>query len=430
MTITDINHEHITSVVSKYCIFRYIILMANDSIIRLSGKNIGAFKEFEVEIPSITLIAGENSTGKSTITKSLYMLLNASRSIKTIIDNEIKNLEIRHTFLDTKHILSSFNPEEGKTDNKNSNDSSANIIVKELRQTEERLNILRKATTLDSLESEELKETIIKRLINAEFNNQMISNNSDNGQVSVSWNEVSSYIGMDGNKPTISLGAQDSDSSVVYFEASSFLETAITQNNEINHRKGTFNILSDAIQKVHSNNESIFAETDRNRMVNKFSDALHQIIGGRFGYDDKKSMYFYESEGIHYALENVASGIKAFSGIDLFINYGVIKENSIIILDEPETNLHPLWQVKLAELLISLVNETEMKILINSHSPYFIEALEIGCGKKLNKNNYRFYFSEIKDSTASVRDVTSDTDIIYNSLAAPYEILDRLWSKV
>ena len=60
--------------------------------IRLRGKNIGPFESFDMMIPSVTLIAGENGTGKSTISKSLYMLMNANRSIEALIENERKDL--------------------------------------------------------------------------------------------------------------------------------------------------------------------------------------------------------------------------------------------------------------------------------------------------------------------------------------------------
>ena len=66
--------------------------MSSADNIRLRGKNIGPFESFDIMIPSVTLIAGENGTGKSTISKSLYMLLNANRSIEALIDKEKRDL--------------------------------------------------------------------------------------------------------------------------------------------------------------------------------------------------------------------------------------------------------------------------------------------------------------------------------------------------
>lgn len=44
---------------------------------KIQLKNVGLFKEVLVEIKGITVIAGENGTGKSTIGKSLYATFNA-----------------------------------------------------------------------------------------------------------------------------------------------------------------------------------------------------------------------------------------------------------------------------------------------------------------------------------------------------------------
>ena len=44
---------------------------------RLTLKNIGKIKEAEVELNGITVIAGENNTGKSTVGKVLYSVFNS-----------------------------------------------------------------------------------------------------------------------------------------------------------------------------------------------------------------------------------------------------------------------------------------------------------------------------------------------------------------
>lgn len=44
-------------------------------------KNIGLIDNSEVEIDGITVIAGENATGKSTVGKALYSIFNALHNI-------------------------------------------------------------------------------------------------------------------------------------------------------------------------------------------------------------------------------------------------------------------------------------------------------------------------------------------------------------
>ena len=54
---------------------------------KLRIKNIAKVRNAEIELNGITVIAGENDTGKSTISKSLYSVFNSFYNI----DNQIKN---------------------------------------------------------------------------------------------------------------------------------------------------------------------------------------------------------------------------------------------------------------------------------------------------------------------------------------------------
>ena len=50
------------------------------------------------------------------------------------------------------------------------------------------------------------------------------------------------------------------------------------------------------------------------------------------------------------------------------------RKNELIILEEPETNLHPDNQLLLARFIARLVNDG-LFILVTTHSPYFLEQL-------------------------------------------------------
>ncbi|WP_240148693.1 AAA family ATPase [Streptococcus sp. 2001] len=69
--------------------------------------------------------------------------------------------------------------------------------------------------------------------------------------------------------------------------------------------------------------------------------------------------------------------MKTFYLIKSLLENGVIRENGTLILDEPEVHLHPEWQLKFAEIIVLLQKEFGLHILINSHSPYLVEAIDI-----------------------------------------------------
>ena len=61
---------------------------------KLTINNIGKLKNAEVEISGITVITGENDTGKSTVGKVLWSVFNSFYEIK----NKIKKYKIESLF--------------------------------------------------------------------------------------------------------------------------------------------------------------------------------------------------------------------------------------------------------------------------------------------------------------------------------------------
>lgn len=92
-------------------------------------------------------------------------------------------------------------------------------------------------------------------------------------------------------------------------------------------------------------------------------------------------------------------------------------------MDEPEIHLHPKWQVVLAELIVMLQKAMKLHILITSHSPYFVSAIDVFSKKHRVVESNRYYFSTRIGNSVSVEDVTEKIRVIYDSLAAPYQTI-------
>lgn len=393
----------------------------------LSGHNIGPFRDFIITMPAITLIAGENGTGKSTISKSLYMLLNAPLSIDKLILNEKRRIQTRLRIL-TRERSSSIR--EMLSDDDLLND----IVSKNPRIADDLIwyRALQGVSSLEDIHDQELLSTLIKRIVNAEFDGQLLTMGKSDGYVGYEGSGSDSSIRINGDKYDIS--APMIGGSVLYLESISLLDYISSMRHSpstLNHRNNAGNMLEDAVLRISRDDESLIDEIGRKRLKKDFSDSLHSMINGRFGYDRESRSYYFESASNKYSLENVASGVKSFAALDLFISYGVLKSDSVLILDEPETNLHPLLQVRYAELLCSLIKKTNIRLIINSHSPFFIEALALYASKELPEDSLRLYFTRMHDDYhAEISDVTKDPSVIYESLAAPYEIMDRIWSRI
>lgn len=94
------------------------------------------------------------------------------------------------------------------------------------------------------------------------------------------------------------------------------------------------------------------------------------LIPTKFG---GKEIKINVKRGLSIDLYNASSSIKQLAPLLLYLRYRAA-ENDLLIIDEPEMNLHPESQAKLLEALGILVN-LGVKVLLTTHSPYFMAHL-------------------------------------------------------
>jgi predicted ATPase len=126
---------------------------------------------------------------------------------------------------------------------------------------------------------------------------------------------------------------------------------------------------------------------DKDSQTNDLVKNIHKIIQGGFEQRDKRIVFQRQNESI--LLMNVAAGIKYFGLLQRLAENNQLKPDNLLIIDEPENHLHPEWQVLLAELIVNLVCQHKVSVLLNSHSPYMIEALKrYGRQAKIHQDFY------------------------------------------
>ena len=86
-----------------------------------------------------------------------------------------------------------------------------------------------------------------------------------------------------------------------------------------------------------------------------------------------KEIITHIEKGLDIDLYNASSSIKQLAPLLLYLRYRA-KENDLLIIDEPEMNLHPESQAKLLEVLAMLVNHG-VNVLLTTHSPYLMAHL-------------------------------------------------------
>ena len=185
-------------------------------------------------------------------------------------------------------------------------------------------------------------------------------------------------------------------------------------------------------------------------------DLLKEIAGGSY-IEHVDGLIGYQPTGIDEELSLIESSSSARSllFLDLYIKHSA-KPGDLLLIDEPEMNLHPKNQRKLARLVAQISN-VGIKVLITTHSDYFLRELNTlimmndakGDAKSVMSNygykeyetisseNVRAYFTKKKpdgffslkelkvDSTTGIEAETFDEEILeMNSIQD-----DLVWGK-
>lgn len=412
---------------------------------KIELNNIGPFVEASVDIDGITVVAGENGTGKSTIGKTLYAMFNAFYLYKKHIKNKrVDNLEL----LIDNYVLSSFsnsyeyNYEEEKTQqflehivehlNEYLNDESK--LKNDLRDyykvgdtdEEDMIDEISK----DIVESLKLSDDIIlESIVDEAFEGEFyyeISNklSKDASAAELFIKDKSIRVNFSGNFVSEIPEHFELTKKIVYIDDPYVLDDLNDyahfipfriQKNE-NHRNALLSKLKrgnqDSIEKIKIKNKlsSIFEKLDGIKVGEMFLDKTV------FKYNDP-------SMDVDFDVRNIATGLKSFVILKTLLENGSIEQNGIIIFDEPETHLHPKWQLVLAELIVLIQKEFNMHILINTHSPYFMRAIEVYSDKHETAKTTKYYLAKHENGISCIEDVTDSKEKIYGLLAEP---LDRL----
>lgn len=429
---------------------------------KIKLQNIGIIEEADINIEGITLIAGQNDSGKSTIGKILYALIRGV-NIDEQRFNSSKNEYIRNKIRDIRNLLlrtKMSSPEDEKIQEKFitsflRNDysllSNSNVIIA-LDETENTIALVNELKNINDLFSNFSNQSIknqlntfvdevINRVLLSIESNEVLHyelesyfENEFSNQIRNKFNKEDSFIKIEGLKEkkitfneTISFEGFDSISPFYYNDVF-FIESPINLEDRNFIRFNS--VLRDKNEYLNSRffqprkDYDIFSDTTNDS--EKLNSIISEVINGAFGFNSKNQLVFKKQE-VEFDLNNVATGIKSFGVLQLLLQKGLLNSNSLLIIDEPEVHLHPKWQVKYAEILVRLSKEFAIPIVLTSHSPYFIEALEAYSIKYQYQDSTNFYLAKKnKDGLSSkIIDVTRDISPILSSISeAFYKIQD------
>lgn len=375
-------------------------------------KDVGIINEADIGIGKINVIGGNNSTGKSTSSKILYSFLRAnSKSRQDLAKNSLID-ELLETAMDSYVVnnsreLRNFIDELHQKRFKNSEIN----IEKTFGQLKSLVDVgddLEKLVEIYADNGKDLFQSIFNQLLRQEFGKSFAGEISFSGKFNDA--PFSYKTGLEGQIVIDDVFYLDT------FALFDLLSDGGLQNTE--HIEHVF-------KSIRQDKSGSWADEIKNSEIIRLEEMILEIIGGTFVYDNQNILF--RSKNQEFLMKNTASGIKQIGVIQLLLNTRKLRQNSFLIIDEPEVNLHPKWQIKLAQILVLLVKNLNISIYINSHGPLFIEAIKTFAEKYDLLDETNFYLTYPNDTKFDIKYVpTDELNIIYNSLGEPYEHLSRI----
>lgn len=185
-------------------------------------------------------------------------------------------------------------------------------------------------------------------------------------------------------------------------------------------------LMTSLANKVVHVNEKGSNYSGRQELLNSINRMIDGSIVEKENFDTVDLVY-RSRNGKDIRLEDLASGFKPLVYMLRLIENGWLTENTLLEIDEPETNLHPQWVVELAHLLVRINKTFGTKILITSHNPDMVSAIRYISEKEDLLNTTRFYLAEQRESSDmfDYKDLGSDIEPVFGSFNKSFDTLQK-----
>lgn len=441
-------------------------------MMRLELTNINKIKSAAIDLKGLTVIAGTNDSGKSTIGKMLFTVVKSLGEThvnkdeermdriqekleelyryitrRYFIVNKIEEKEkFKQEFLPPRmmaEILSSFYGNSSFSGDEREQMLQSYIADKKAQMRSFNFGSLLTESCNEKLDAlyEEISEKTEPELlfarefqsgIQSEFLSRVCSVGTDGSTVAFHGEEGCIKAKIKDNKieevhmsPDLYFSLTD----VTFIETPLYMQlmnvfSRATTYKELSKRSKGINI--NPVVPMHIKDLANKLELSQYNFGTRTVDAMgiERIINGYFEYDRKARDFQIvrkqHGKTVKVNSINVASGIKMFGLIQLLLEVEEISANKMLIVDEPENHLHPKWQIECAHLLVKMA-KAGIPLMVSSHSPYFIQGIRYFANKEQAEEWVNYYLAEEDEGTgySIVTEVTDDLNKIFVKLAEP-----------
>lgn len=417
---------------------------------KLILENIGLLQHAEITLHKLCVIAGENDNGKSTVGKIVFCIVKAINRYKEDLQ-ESKEFwageKVEEIYFRLRDALRPTGPEVlnvlrnlrmSPTHRMSLQEQMAMLddtirLVFTLTEFEpevkERIQALRDEFQAILEKPENIKQSIenaFSKVFASEFDSSLLLQGASEGRIRLLENDLT-LIDL---RVTFSGVRLMSEVEPIALKDATFIDSPLILNNhDLLARSRT---LLDMDQRRVNRLGVPFTTLHTKDLFDKlctpvlpfdafeqdkadFFEEIQDIIDGEIVYERKDREFVFRRRGAAVSIKNTASGIKVFGLLQILIGNEFVAKNTVLIFDEPENHLHPKWQLKLARMLVKLMDKG-VYVVVSSHSPYLIEALKRGIDREGLAQEARFCLA--KNRTIADKDSLSE---IFEVLAEPFE---------
>ena len=421
---------------------------------KLNISNFAKIDNADIIIDGITVIAGENNTGKSTIGKILFSIFNSLYDIneqiqgqriseinannRKIIQNHI-NVQMdfktyrQYTLYVERYVNNiifnneTFNKDEIAAelneqfkDKNNSIFDDYDIMLEEIAD-----NIIR----VMNISNDVIRKEIISRYFNSVFNRQINSLSSDRdinlADIDLQIKDKHNKLSFSNNECNDFLGEINILHKAVYID-NTFIIDELSKYQDLNIINETLKAL--LLNKKNDIFDGVIGAVMAKEKINDIMILLRKVVDGDITNDQMTGEFYLQLNGYNepVALSNLSTGMKSFVILKMLLEKGSLSEKDVVILDEPEIHLHPQWQIAYAELLVLLQKQFDLSVVVTTHSPYFVDAINLFSCKYATDSSVNYYISSVDNNRVNMKNVTDNIEEIYKKMVSPIEALDTL----
>ena len=394
---------------------------------RIIVENIGPLSNAEFSLGELTIMCGKNNTGKTLVNYALYGILKFWREFDLDVDNNIISESINNNSVridlniferQTETIINDACKQYSKEIYRLYAAAEASFAASKFRIKTERQKPLENYQKKHQFENNQL--ILIKDFDANQLAVTMLNKFQDHLLPSnllhyISGDAVKEILfGNSFPKPFVAsaerIGAAIFRNELIYYRNQILDDLGLEKEKNINPFDLALNRPWSYPLPVKDNLEYI-RDLDLLKSNRSFIAAnhveilkeLYDILGGKYILDNDDEVFFVPNN------KKFQSPIKERSGaVRLLINLGfylryTVQKGDLLMVDEPELNLHPHNQRRIARLVARLVNAGVL-VFITTHSDYIIK--ELNTLIKLNQKDdrtkkiakkYGFHQSELLD---------------------------------